>query len=156
VEAWILYYARDYDGVLAQCQRVIERDPTFGEVYAYVGFAYEQKGKYRKAMDSFQKYSTLMGYNTRAAAAIRAKPISNARDYWQRLAELAKPPTGSEFDGAQAWAQLGESDRALDLLERAYDKRDSQIMYLEVNPNLDPLRSDPRFKDLLRRLALAE
>jgi len=156
VEAWILYYARDYDGMLAQCQRVIERDPNFGEVYAYVGFAYEQKGMYRKAMDAFQKYSTLMGYNTPAAAALRAKPISDAKDYWQRLAELAKPPTGSEFDGAQAWAQLGESDRALDLLERAYDKRDYQIMYLKVNPNLDPLRSDPRFKDLLRRVALAE
>lgn len=156
VEAWILYFARDYDGMLAQCQRVIDRDPTFGEVYAYVGLAYEQKGMFRKAMDSFQKYSTLMGYNTPAAAAIRAKPISNAGDYWQRLAELAKPPTGSEFDGAQAWAQLGDADRALDLLERAYNKRDYQIMFLQVNPNLDPLRSDPRFKDLLRRVALAE
>jgi serine/threonine-protein kinase len=156
VEAWILYYARDYDGMLAQSQRIIERDPTFGEVYAYVGLAYEQKGMFRQAMDAFQKYSTLMGYNTPAAAAIRAKPISTARDYWQRLAELAKPPTGSEFDGALALAQLGESDKALDLLERAYNKRDDQIMYLKVNPNLDPIRSHPRFKDLLRRVALAE
>jgi serine/threonine-protein kinase len=156
VEAWILYYARDYDGMLAQSQRIIERDPTFGEAYAYLGLAYEQKGMFRQAMDAFQKYSTLMGYNTPAAAAIRAKPISNTRDYWQRLAELAKPPTGSEFDGALALAQLGESDKALDLLERAYKKRDDQIMYLKVNPNLDPIRSDPRFKDLLRRVVLAE
>jgi TolB-like protein/Tfp pilus assembly protein PilF len=156
VEAWILYFARDYDGVLAQCQRVIDRDPTFGEVYAYAGYAYEQKRMFRNAMDSFQKYSTLMGYNTPAATTIRAKPISNARDYWQRLAELAKPPTGSEFDGAQAWAQLGESEKALDLLERAYAKRHSQMIYLKVNPNLDPLRADPHFKELLRRVALAE
>jgi tetratricopeptide (TPR) repeat protein len=125
-------------------------------VYAYAWLAYEQKGMFRQAMDSFQKYSTLMGYNTPAAAAIRAKPIANATDYWQRLAQLAKPPTGSDFDGALAWSQLGKSDRALDLLERAYDKRDSQIMYLKVNPNLDPLRSDPRFNDLLRRVGLAE
>ena len=46
---------------------------------------------------------------------------------------------------------LGEPDKALDLLERAYEKRDYSIMYLKVHPNLDPLRSDPRFKDLLRR-----
>mgnify|MGYP003580928845 CR=1 FL=1 len=156
VEAWILYYKRDYDGMLAQCQRVIDRDPTFGEVYAYLGLAYEQKGMFRQAMDAFQKYSTLMGYNTPAASAIRAKPISNARDYWQRLAALAKPPTGSEFDGALALAQLGESDRAIDLLESACDKRDYQIMYLRVNPNLDSLRAHPRFKDLLRRVALAD
>ena len=84
VEALNLYYARDYEGVIAQCKRVISLDPSFGEVYAYLGWAYEQKGMFREAMDAYQNYSTLMGYNTPAAAAIRSSPVLDARDYWKK------------------------------------------------------------------------
>jgi serine/threonine protein kinase/TolB-like protein len=156
VEALILIYARDYDRAIAQCQRVISRDPTFGEVYYHLGFAYEQKGMFRKAMVAHQKYITLMGYNTPTATAIRASPVLDARDYWQKMVELAKPPTGSEFNAAEAWAQLGKTDNALALLEQACAKRGYGIIYLKVNPNLDPLRADPRFQDLLRRVRLAQ
>ena len=62
------------------------------------------------------------------------------------MVELAKPPTGSEFDAAQAWSQLGETDKALDLLELTYAKRNYHILYLKVHPNLDPLRADPRLR----------
>lgn len=156
VEAWVLYFARDYDQMLAQCQRVIEIDETFGEAYAYMGLAYEQKGRFREAMDSYQKYSTLMGNNTPAAAAIRASAIANMDDYWRKMVELAKPPTGSDFEAAQAFSRLGEADKALDLLEQVYAKRDYHVMYLKVHPNLDPLRQNPRFQNLLRRSGLAE
>lgn len=156
IEASNLNYARDYDGAIAQCKRVISRDPSFGEVYAYLGFAYEQKGMFREAMEAYQNWSTLMGNNTPAAAAIRGSAIPDSRDYWRKMVELAKPPTGSEFDAAQAWSQLGEPAKALELLEQAYAKRDYQVRYLKVHPNLDPLRADPRFQDLLRRTNLAE
>lgn len=156
VEAWVWYYAREYDQMLAQCRRVIEMDATFGEVYAYLGLAYEQKGMFREAMDAYQKYSTLTGYNTPEATRIRAAPIADARDYWRKMVELAQPPTGSEFDAAQALSQLGETDKALDLLERVYANRDYYALYFKVHPNLDPLRHDPRFQDLLRRVGLAD
>jgi DNA-binding winged helix-turn-helix (wHTH) protein/TolB-like protein/Tfp pilus assembly protein PilF len=156
IEALNLNYARDYDGSIAQCKRVISRDPSFGEVYAYLGFSYEQKGMFREAMDAYQTYSTLMGYNTPAAAAIRSSPVSDARDYWEKMIELSKLPSGSQFGAAQALAQLGETDKALSRLEQACANRSYGILYLKVHPNLDPLRSTPRFKDLLRRLALAE
>jgi DNA-binding winged helix-turn-helix (wHTH) protein/TolB-like protein/Tfp pilus assembly protein PilF len=155
VEAWIWYYARDYDQMIAQCQRVIEMDASFSEVYAYLGRAYEQKGMFREAMDAFQKYSTLMGYNTPEAASLRAAAILDAKDYWQKMVRLGKPPTGSEFEAAEAWSRLGESDVALDLLEQAFYKRDYHILYLKVHPNLDPLRRDARFQNLLRRTGLA-
>jgi eukaryotic-like serine/threonine-protein kinase len=156
VEALILIYARDYDGAIAQCRRVISRDPTFGEVYYHLGFAYEQKGMFRKAMHANQKYFTLMGYNTPAVATIRASPVLDARDYWEKMVELAKPPTGSEFNAAEAWAQLGETDKALASLEQACAKRGYGISYLKVNPNLDPLRAHPRFQELLRQVKLAQ
>ncbi|HET8676427.1 MAG TPA: tetratricopeptide repeat protein, partial [Blastocatellia bacterium] len=156
VEAWAWYYAREYDQMLAQCRRVIEMDASFGEVYVYLGLAYEQKGMFREAMDAYQKYSTLMGYNTLEAARIRAAPVADSRDYWQKMVELARPPTGSEFDAAQAWSQLGESDKALESLEKVYANRDYHVLYLKVHPNLDPLRREPRFQSLLRRTRLIE
>ena len=156
VEAWVLYYGREYDQMLAQCQRVLEMDASFGEAYVYLGLAYEQKGMFRHALDAYQKYSTLTGYNTPEATRIRASAIADSRDYWRKMVELAQPPTGSEFDAAQAWSQLRETDKALDLLEKVYANRDYYVLYLKVHPNLDPLRADPRFQNLLWRTGLAE
>ena len=154
IEAMILIYGRNYEQAITQCQRVIARDPSFVGAYAELGFAYEQQGEFRKAMDAHQKYSALMGTNTPEAAAIRASQILDARDYWQKMIKLSKLPRGSEFDTVQALARLGETDKALDVLEQAIDKHSYGIVYLKVHPNLDPLRADPRFQDMLRRVNL--
>jgi hypothetical protein len=106
-------------------------------------------------MEAYQKYSTLMGRNTPEASAIRTSPVRDAKDYWLKMVELAKPPTGSEFDYAQAWSRLGENSKAINMLEKACDNRSNNILYLKVNPNLDPLRSDPKFQALLKRVNLA-
>jgi serine/threonine protein kinase/tetratricopeptide (TPR) repeat protein len=156
IEASILNYAREYDRAIDQCLRVIQRDPNFAEVYAYQGFAYEQKEMYREAMDAYQKYSALMGRNTPEATAIRTAPVRNAKDYWLKMVELAKPPTGSEFDYALAWSRLGEKEKAISMLEKAAEKRSNNVLYLNVNPNLDPLRSDPKFQALLKHVNLAK
>jgi DNA-binding winged helix-turn-helix (wHTH) protein/TolB-like protein/Tfp pilus assembly protein PilF len=153
VEAWILYYARDYPQMIAQCKRVIGKEPNFGEIYAYLSRAYEQQGMFRDAMDAYQKRSTLIGDNTPAAMAIRAAPVLGAEDYWRKLVELEKVrSTGSAFNAAEALAQLGETDRAIDLLEQSYTERSYHMMYLKVHPNLDRLRGEERFKKLLRRI----
>ncbi|HSE39293.1 MAG TPA: hypothetical protein VLH08_00895, partial [Acidobacteriota bacterium] len=155
IEAAILNYARQYDRGIEQANRVIERDPNFAEAYAYLGFGYEQKGMFREAMDAYQKYSALMGRNTPEASAIRTAPVSSPQDYWLKMVELAKPPTGSDFDYAMAWSRLGKKDKAISMLEQASEKRSNNILYLRVNPNLDPLRSEPRFQQLLKRVNLA-
>jgi serine/threonine protein kinase/tetratricopeptide (TPR) repeat protein len=155
IEALNLNYARDYDSAIAQCLRVTSLDPSFGEVYAYLGFAYEQKKMFREAMDAYQKYSTLMGYNTPAKAAIRSSPVLDARDYWKKMFELSKPPAGSKLGAAQALAQLGETDQAIAFLEQACAGHSYGVLYLKVHPSLDPLRPDPRFQELMRRVAFA-
>jgi hypothetical protein len=68
--------------------------------------------------------------------------------------EESKRELSTAFDMAEIFAQLGEKDQALAWLERAYEERYHMMMYLKVAPNLDPLRSDPRFADLLRRVGL--
>jgi hypothetical protein len=95
-----------------------------------------------------------MGRNTPEASTIRSAPVLGSRDYWLKMVELARPPTGSEFDFALAWSRLGETDKAISMLKEACEKRSNNILYLKVNPNLDPLRSDQRFQNLLRRVNL--
>lgn len=156
VEAWILYFARQYDQMIAHAQQVLKTNPNFAEAHGYLGHAYEQKGMYREAMDAFQRYSDLMGNNTPAARTIRAAAIVSAADYWGRREELESvQPTSSNFAKAEALARLGDKDGAFVLLEQALAERSPQILRLKTHPNLDPLRTDPRFLELLRRAKLA-
>jgi tetratricopeptide (TPR) repeat protein len=156
VEAWILYFVRDYDRAIAQCQRVIERAPNFAEIYSYLGRSYEMQGKFREAMDAFQKSSEIMKENTQRASALRTAAIRDAADYWRRRGELEEVTgNGALFETAEALTQQGETDRALTLLEQACEQRSTHVPYLDVFPTLDPLRPHPRFKALLQRAQLA-
>jgi DNA-binding winged helix-turn-helix (wHTH) protein/TolB-like protein/Tfp pilus assembly protein PilF len=156
-EAWILYFAHDYDRAIAKSEQAIGMDAHFGEVYYYLAAAYEQKGMYREAMGAFQKHAELMGYNTPRGEAIRTSAILKAEDFWRKRASIERlPGTGSASEGqlAEALAQLGEIDEAVALLERRFAAHGYQIMYLKVHPNFDRLRSDPRFVKLMRSIRL--
>ena len=159
VEAWVLYYARDYDQAIAQAQKVVEMDPQFAEVYEYLKRCYDQKGMYREAIAARQTRRKLIGYDAEETAALReASAATSARVYWQKRLEQeveeSRREPSTAFDMAEIFAQLGEKDEAFKWLERAYEERSFFMMYLKVAPNLDPLRSDPRFTDLLRRVGL--
>jgi len=159
VEAWILYHAREYDQAIAQAQKVVEMDPNFAEVYEYLKRCYDQKGMYREAIAARQTRRRLAGYDAEETAALRAAAeATSAGVYWQKRLEQdveeAKREPSTPFDMAEIYAQLGKKDQAFAWLERAYEERSFLMMYLKVAPKLDPLRSDPRYADLLRRVGL--
>lgn len=107
-------------------------------------------------MDAYQRCMTLSGYDTPEAAAIRAAPVLGAGDYWRKIVKLSSPPMGGEIEAAQALTHLGQIDKALSLLEQACTKRGYGVVYLGVEPSLDLLRSDSRFRELLRRVGIAQ
>jgi DNA-binding winged helix-turn-helix (wHTH) protein/TolB-like protein/Tfp pilus assembly protein PilF len=157
VEAWVLYHAREYDQAIAQAQKVVEMDPHFAEVYEYLKRCYDQKGMYKEAIAARQMRRKLAGYDAKETAALReAAAATSARVYWQKRLEQdveeSKRELSTGIDMAEIYAQLGEKDEAFKWLERAYEERSVMMMYLKVMPNLDPLRSDPRYADLLRRV----
>lgn len=157
VEAWILYHAREYDQAISQGQKVVEMDPDFAEVYEYLKRCYDQKGMYREAIAARQMRRKLAGYYAEETPALRqAAAATSARVYWQKRLEQEVEESGQEpstaFDMAEIFAQLGKKDQAFAWLEKASEERYFMMMYLRVAPNLDPLRSDPRFADLLRRM----
>jgi TolB-like protein/DNA-binding winged helix-turn-helix (wHTH) protein len=161
VEAWILYFARDFDGAIAKCLKVIDMDPKFAEAYEYLKRSYDQKGMYREAISARQTRRKILGRETRDNAALRvAASATSSRVYWQKRLELeieeSKQDQLSAFEMAEILAQVGEKDRALDWLVKAHAQHHFMIMYLKVAPNLDPLRSDPRFADLVGRVGLSQ
>ena len=71
------------------------------------------------------------------------------------MEQLAKQRYVSNYDRALVWAGLGENDRALAWLERAFQERYAWMVHLKVDPRLDRLRANPRFADLSRRMGLS-
>lgn len=159
-EVWILYYARRYDEAIEQGTKLREMVPAFAEVHEYLKRCYDQKGMYREAIASRQVRRKLAGLDpTETAALKRASAAQSSESYWrsrleQEIAELQGEPP-SVFDMAEIYSQLGDKDRAFGWLEKAFEERTYTMMYLKVAPNLDPLRADPRFTELLRRVGLA-
>ena len=159
VEVSVLCIAREYDQGISQGQKALEMDPHFAEVYGYLKRCYDQKGMYKEAIAAHQMRRKLAGLDAEESAALReAAAATSARVYWQKRLEQeveeSKRELSGGFEMAEIFAQLGEKDQAFAWLERAYEERSFMMLYLKVAPNLDPLRSDPRFADLLRRVGL--
>ena len=157
VEVSVLYIAREYDQAISQGQKALEMDPHFAEVYGYLRRCYDQTGMYKEAIAARQMRRRLAGLDAEETAALReAAAAASARVYWQKRLEQqveeSKRELSTAVDMAEIFAQLGEKDEAFKWLERAYEERSVMMMYLKVLPNLDPLRSDSRYADLLRRV----
>jgi eukaryotic-like serine/threonine-protein kinase len=156
--AMVLYLARRYDEAIEQAQRTIDLAPTFGFAHARLAGAYEAKGMYEEAVIAWEQAVALMGDGDvrRRAFLARAYGLAGRRDEALRiLSELLTlqessyvPPTAI----APVYVGLGQLDEAMAWLERGYDGRDGDMVLLNTWPVLDPLRSDPRFQRLLRRM----
>ncbi len=159
VTAGALQHARRYDEAIEQFQTVLDLNPNFINAYQRIVDVYEFKGLYGDAVAAYQKFLTLGGASEEEVAGLaKAYQTSGKEGYWRWMldywTEKAKqeyvPPT--EF--AYFHAHLGEKDQAMRWLEEGYKEHDFVMTSLNVAPEWDPLRDDPRFQDLLRRMNL--
>ena len=158
---WRLYMARQYDQAIEQLRNTIEMDPNFALSHLVLGQAYEQKKSYDQAIAEFQKAASISHDSVPAIAALgHAYAISwkksEAQNALDQLLENSKKQYVSPFYVASVYVGLNENEKALDWLDKAYDDRSNGIVFLKVDPQLDPLRSNPRFRTLLQRLALPD
>jgi serine/threonine protein kinase/tetratricopeptide (TPR) repeat protein len=156
VEANILYMGRQYDRAIEQCRKVLDMDPNFPEAYEYLKRSYDQQGSYSKAIAARQRRREILGLNAKATPALQAaRSATSSKEYWQRRFEQELEESKAEgarlYEFAEILAQAGEKGRALDWLEKACSQPDFMMMYIKVAPNLDPLRNEPRFNELLQR-----
>jgi hypothetical protein len=142
-------------------------DPNFARTHLFLEDAYQAKGRFEEAADELGKALVLMGGPpedaSKFSAAVKdAYRTSGAKAYWRTMAELLTTVT-SKRPGlrpppsflAGFWAQAGETDKAFALLEKAYEEREDGMLRLK-DPIFEPIKSDPRYKDLLLRIGLPQ
>jgi len=155
----VYHFARQYDKAIEQLRKTIDLDPNFASAHFDIAWSYLQKGMNAEAIAEFQKGLAITGRNpTRLAAfaAIQAR-AGNTGEAMKILNELKKLSDRSyvpAFTMAMAYTGLGDKDQAFAWLEKVYEERGGGILFVTVDSSFDPLRSDPRFADLLRRLGL--
>ena len=141
----ILFWARRYDEAAEKYRTVAEMDKYFGAWEVEASYCYEQMGL---AAEWEKLQERLGGFDPEEQKAFRAHGL---RGYWMVRYRRRE----SDNDAAEIAARVGDNEKALRYLEKAMRARDHRVTQLKVNPIFDPLRSDPRFLELLRRMNLA-
>jgi adenylate cyclase len=151
-----LYIARQYDSAIEHYRKTLETDPNFAPAQMRLGSAYVQKRMFEEAVAAFQKAVGVAAAPWQMVSLGYVYALSGKTDEARRLLaelrDLARQRYVSPCHVAGVHVGLGEHDQALQWLERAYEERDGILVYLKVEPRFDPLRDDPRFQDLMRRV----
>jgi eukaryotic-like serine/threonine-protein kinase len=154
---WWLYYARRYDEAVPQVNRCLDLDPNYANCHWILGQTYEQQGRFPEAIAAEAKALKIdPGWSWAAAESARAYALSGRHAEAQRglddLLALSKRSLVPKYSLATVYAALGDKSRALDELEQAYAEHSFFFDFLKSDPQMDSLRSEPRFQELLRRM----
>jgi serine/threonine-protein kinase len=151
------YMARRYDESIKQLRRALEIDPNHFGAHHALGVVYEAKGMHEEAIRELQKAISI-GERTSSVLAVLGHAYATsgkqaeAQKILAELNELSKTTYVSPWDMTILYVGLGDKERALEQLNKAYEERAGWVIDLKVDPILDPLRSDPRFVELVRRM----
>ena len=154
----VLIVARQYDRAIVELQKALELEPDDVGVHMELGTAYLQKGIYPEALAEIQKGVSLAHSSIPSAYLAYAYALAGQRmqalriltDLKERAGRIYVRPSGI----AVIYIGLGEKEKALAILEKEYLERNLPVAKLAAHPMYDPLRSDPRFQDLLRRIGV--
>jgi serine/threonine protein kinase/tetratricopeptide (TPR) repeat protein len=157
---WAYLHSRRFDEAITQSLKAVAMDPNLEVARSGLGRAYLGKKMYVEALGEFQKVVTLaggvatgpdtyLGYTL--AVMGRSSEALGKRDLLQ---ERYRQGTASAYDLALLYAGLNDRDRAMEWLENAIMERSGGLLQVRADPMFDPIRSDPGFESLVRRLGL--
>ena len=147
--------ARRYDEAIEQCRKALELDSNYAVTHSNLGSSFLGKQMYEEAAAEFILADRGQGKTNSSGQALAYALTGKRGEALKILKRLREPSSRLELNslmGATLYLALGEKQGALDWLERAYQEHDPYAPFWNVSPALDPLRSDPRFQDLLRRM----
>ena len=156
-------WARRYDETIAVCKRLADENPTFAEVHSCLASAYWAKRMYPEVIKEWKVYGQLYGDKKQsefASALEQGFRLAGWKGALTKGIEIrqAQRKTGysSAYKIAQLYTDLGNKDQAFKWLNTAYQERDFNLIGLKTDFLLDPLRSDPRFAELVRKVGLPQ
>ncbi|HEV8385587.1 MAG TPA: protein kinase [Candidatus Acidoferrales bacterium] len=157
---WFYFVRHENERATEQLQKTLALDPNFAPARRTLEIVYAQRGMTREALGQWQKALTLAG-NPELAASLDADFATTGyqgllRDWMEGLKQVAKDRYVSPYGIAQSHARLGENGPALEWLGKAFQEHDSRLVALKVDPCFDTLRSEPKFKDLIKRIGLPQ
>jgi len=157
----VLTSARNYDEAIVVCQKLVGENPTFAQSHHCLLRAYWGKRMYPQVIEEWKTFGQLSGerhYTEFASAAEQGFRSAGWKGAVSKGIEVrqAQRENGysSAYDIAKLYAELGEKDHAFQWLNTAYQERERNLMCLKTDFSLDPLRSDPRFVELVRKVGL--
>lgn len=158
--AWHYLVSRQYEEAMRQSRKTLELDPHYYAGRMFLGVSFRMKGMYREAIPEFQKAIQVSEESADARAALAhcyglAGQEAEARKILEEWSDSSKPTHFTPLETALVYVGLGEKEQAFHWLQNAYRQRDAEIVYLNVDAIWDPLRTDPRFKELLQKMRLS-
>jgi TolB-like protein/DNA-binding winged helix-turn-helix (wHTH) protein len=172
--AWAFYFAHRYDLFLDVSEKYLRLNPKAPWPHYNTGLIYEHTGRGGEAIQEFLKGEERFGMSEdRLAELRRAYQQSGERGYWRKILafsqEVSKRPRqfattsgygwldyAQDADVAAVQVRIGDFNAAFASLEKGYANRGDALVYLNVDPYWDKIRSDPRFQDLVRRVGLPQ
>ncbi len=154
---WAAYLSREYDEAIARSRKAIEIAPGAYLFHQQLGQAYAAKRMYDPAVAAFEQARLLSGNAAFAAARLgHALAAQGKKKEAQTFVDQLQRSGAQPHYLAWVYIGLGDRERAFEWLQKAYQYRSGDLIYLKTDPIYDPLRSDARFIDLLRGVGLAE
>jgi len=150
----VYWFKHEGDRALEQAQKALDIDPSNAFAILSLGTAYEAMGDHRKEVDQWVKLFRLRGQQVKANEELRAFEKGGYSAFLRTDIRFGEA-NGNYDDAAGDYAQLGDKDAAFAALEKAFPGR-TELFLIKVAPELDNLRSDPRYADLLRRIGLPQ
>jgi serine/threonine-protein kinase len=145
---------RQFDEAIAQFQSGLALQPDFADALAGLRGCYHQKAMYQEALDVSRRLYATTGDRDLLDALDRGHEAGGYREAMRQAAEALAARTNPAYSLgiATLYVYAGEKEKALDWLEIAFQEKMQDLVYLNVYPHWDPLRDNPRFRDLIRRM----
>jgi TolB-like protein/Tfp pilus assembly protein PilF len=161
--AVIYGHARHYDLAIQQYKKTLEMDPNFAPTIYNLGFTYQTTGEYDLWLKTWKKGAQLNNDREDLSMAEETARVYAKSGYraaikaWvEHQLQLAKLRYVDPADIAYNYADLGEKDQAFAWLDRAYAEKSNSLGYIKLVPQMDSLRSDPRYAALLKKMGLRQ
>jgi tetratricopeptide (TPR) repeat protein len=158
--SWLLVMARRYDEAIQQSRMRIEQDPNSSWTHMTLGLAYGQKGQFDLAIGEGEKATKLDNSPLLASVLAHSYAMAGRQDKAQSelavIKDAIKRRYACAYEVGVVYVALHRNDEAFRWFEAAYDARSNCMVWMKVDPRLDSIRSDPRYKDLLQRTGLPQ